>query len=929
MPPTGWCTGERREFINLWMPEYLLKGTAKRLDEFWPKMKEAWFNEFPEEKELDLPVQQFDPDPDVPLPQQLTDEEREIFGKAVAVREKQLKNQFKNGRDAIMRKRGAVNRSATSLAAMLFKKRPKRRRRHQVLEIYQKHYRAQIQAALRKTEYDTLNEAAQCRDEDGEWINDDDDTVKMMRVQGARKRCMMIFRRVVRECFEAEEEVVKEAMREEAKEEIVTTETPDRTQEGEGPERTPEEYQMSIDESRQAAEMFLEEFQRMTGWMGVLVYGGPVPRLGGDFGMKTVAFGTTPGGVAFDVFHPKWKKAVSDPLFKFLRQAIRAPRPGDIHCRRESVEETPARTTNRKKKSKSKATPAQPAPKPAPVRRPRKTKSTPATAPTSTAPLPPSAPAAAVPATPIRGTPPPAATPATARSASCQFVEHTLLRAATTRGTPPAATYQSYETQALQRDAEPWQATPADPYHFPDELMPPERPESAGGGLVREELDDIIAGLDRGEDDSTSEHSMHGEVLGGGNTHYHLFGGNNDLFRGGSAQHDLFLAHQTDNSHTDSGNPFSNEHGGFGSTHFLDNSWTSNFSLTPEEPLLTTTQSHPDPLQAATSLSPVTAVHAHKPSPSTTPPATLENATPVRPRPLARNDQGSASVPSFGREPHFSTIRRASAPPLSALCSPRTPRTPSENAAPRLVTPQRHASTPNRSSPLAGPPIAASDVTGVDRPATPPASTSLPPRLRRSPTKSPTKTSTQDERPAPIYPISRPMANVPKSRAPPRTQGLLDNRMEKAREAKTRKHKKVATKPKRGGPAPAMPALAVEPASPPRLVFSSTNNTRRLMLENDKADRDKAAKAAKTKADNMRLNNPDGNYDLVVVALPPNRPQRTIRPPANRGSVLSLVDKRQAREDEALIKALQSGKGKGKRVADEQVAGENTAPATK
>lgn len=32
--------------------------------------------------------------------------------------------------------------------------------------------------------------------------------------------------------------------------------------------------------------MFLTEFQKMTGWVGVLVYAGPVPRMGGELGMK-------------------------------------------------------------------------------------------------------------------------------------------------------------------------------------------------------------------------------------------------------------------------------------------------------------------------------------------------------------------------------------------------------------------------------------------------------------------------------------------------------------------------------------------------------------------------------------------------------------------------------------------------------------------
>lgn len=46
----------------------------------------------------------------------------------------------------------------------------------------------------------------------------------------------------------------------------------------------------SLDESMQVAEMFLREFGRMTGWVGVLVWAGPVPRMGGELGMKRRVF---------------------------------------------------------------------------------------------------------------------------------------------------------------------------------------------------------------------------------------------------------------------------------------------------------------------------------------------------------------------------------------------------------------------------------------------------------------------------------------------------------------------------------------------------------------------------------------------------------------------------------------------------------------
>lgn len=70
------------------MPEYLCKKSSKTLDKFWPKMKEAWFSEFPEELTLDLPVQDFHPDPNAAPVRKLTEEENKALGKALDAREK-------------------------------------------------------------------------------------------------------------------------------------------------------------------------------------------------------------------------------------------------------------------------------------------------------------------------------------------------------------------------------------------------------------------------------------------------------------------------------------------------------------------------------------------------------------------------------------------------------------------------------------------------------------------------------------------------------------------------------------------------------------------------------------------------------------------------------------------------------------------------
>ncbi|KAJ7114689.1 hypothetical protein C8R44DRAFT_880775 [Mycena epipterygia] len=321
---------DQQAFIELWMPEYLLKRAGGKSDEFWIKMKKAFFSEWPEEACLGLPVQQIDPDENAEPPRRLTEGEKERLDDAIETRVGQLKNSFRNAYAKIRGQKGGVGKSALSLAALLFKARPKMRRRHQVLELYHKLFKAKVQAALKKTEYDQLNEAAECRDNDGVWVDDEDDELKMKRVTNARSQRMKIVRRVVRELWEEESEVLKQEIRESVKKEVVVPEKVEAAEGEEAVERTPEEYQMSIDESLQVAEMFLGEFQKMTGWMGALVYGGPVPKNKGAVGVKCVPFGTTPEGLSFDRWHPNWKKKITDPLVRFLQQAI----PRDVRLRR-------------------------------------------------------------------------------------------------------------------------------------------------------------------------------------------------------------------------------------------------------------------------------------------------------------------------------------------------------------------------------------------------------------------------------------------------------------------------------------------------------------------------------------------------------------------------------------------------------------------
>jgi uncharacterized protein YfcZ (UPF0381/DUF406 family) len=153
----------------------------------------------------------------------------------------QLRNSFFNGAKALKKKPGVSSPSHLSLAARLFKMRPKRRRRHQVLEVYQMEYREKLQEKLQISKFASLNEAAVCQNADGEWIDDADDEARMARITSARSERFSLQRSVAQKAWDEEPEEVKARIHEIARKEGGVTLSEETRDNG---ERTPEEYQV-------------------------------------------------------------------------------------------------------------------------------------------------------------------------------------------------------------------------------------------------------------------------------------------------------------------------------------------------------------------------------------------------------------------------------------------------------------------------------------------------------------------------------------------------------------------------------------------------------------------------------------------------------------------------------------------------------------
>ncbi|KAJ7710786.1 hypothetical protein B0H17DRAFT_1123895 [Mycena rosella] len=248
----------------------------------------------------------------------LTPEQSAMLGEVVELRMAQLRNYFFNGYTKIRRQHGTGN-SAQSLAAFLFKARPKGRRQHQLLEVFQKLNKVKVKAALRRSEYDSLNEVSLCRNEEGEWVDNEDNEARLKRVTNTRSQRMRVWRRVVQEVWDEEPDEVKEKIGALSKKELAVQPTPDEGENGEALERTPEEYQASIDESIQRTDAKSGgEFGSESLSTAVL---GPTQQTHVN-SITSVPFGATPDGRNFEQHHKDYKKGISNPLFRFLRKAI-------------------------------------------------------------------------------------------------------------------------------------------------------------------------------------------------------------------------------------------------------------------------------------------------------------------------------------------------------------------------------------------------------------------------------------------------------------------------------------------------------------------------------------------------------------------------------------------------------------------------------
>ncbi|KAJ7662667.1 hypothetical protein DFH06DRAFT_1325023 [Mycena polygramma] len=411
MAPRTWHNEAQRAFFSIQMPIFLHHQKRGKLYKFWEPMFAEFFLLFPEQKVLGLALPT---DKDAPP---LTPDQFTLLGAAIDKRRSQLLNYFRNNCGKLSAP-GAKNlKSRNSLAKLLFKAKPARRRLHKALEIFQIRNNAVIREECARQGHDLLNEATVSQTVEG-WV-DEDDAVQVARVKADAAARMQIRLRVVNALFtqaspEESAAIAAVMAREKAGEPEPDVEVDENGVAREPPSRSPTEYQASIDESWEVIKRVHQILGELTGWNSFTMWGGPNPSLGGELSMKSICSGLTPAGHDFESSHPAFEPQVVLPFQIYLGKCF----PPSMRHERALPVAAPVQTETLQATFRLPNGDVAAPPKPKRVRKPKKAKTSAPSAPSLPVPPAPAPPPTAVPA-PAAGAPnstaaplPPAAAPA-------------------------------------------------------------------------------------------------------------------------------------------------------------------------------------------------------------------------------------------------------------------------------------------------------------------------------------------------------------------------------------------------------------------------------------------------------------------------------------------------------------------------------------
>ncbi|KAJ7194283.1 hypothetical protein GGX14DRAFT_404737 [Mycena pura] len=328
MPAHEWTTQAQKEYLSSMLPSFKAAREGakdKSLSRFWVTLEEGWFQRFPQESALGLP-------PRIPGAEPLTEDQLTRLGAATAQTKERLRtSSWMRYRSQT---RNAPTGKSTRTPSALFKLLKKKTvtRPYRPLEVYQKLHRAKVKKEVMRRGYGDLNEEAEraaassaeagegpevtvLTEEETAALEAREEAIALARIQKNRRLRMSMWRLTSTEMYAAESEEVKTDVR------AAMEELNRRRDEVDETEHTPEQYQHAIDQLGHVVGHVTETIKDATGWHGVLMLGGPMPRRGGAISTKTFCFGTTPLGSDFIASHPNFDD-VKTHFNKFLKRSF-------------------------------------------------------------------------------------------------------------------------------------------------------------------------------------------------------------------------------------------------------------------------------------------------------------------------------------------------------------------------------------------------------------------------------------------------------------------------------------------------------------------------------------------------------------------------------------------------------------------------------
>ncbi|KAJ6537890.1 hypothetical protein B0H19DRAFT_1270282 [Mycena capillaripes] len=321
MSPPSWATDEQTKFLHAQLPAYLKARENQQkvpLRRFWNRLEEGFFALWPAELSVDLPLPTPGSDP-------LTEAEAKKLGHATDVTQKvtpesldALPRRLHNQGNAAVPSSGPGPRNKKRSLFRLLKNSAKATRPKRSIEMYQRLYKGKIKDMVLTRGYGNLNEEAEGErvtteslavpaTEPGsvvaEVMTEQDlasaeleaDLLATQRVQKNRAARMSMWRTTSLEMYGAESDGVKQEV-----EAATAVENEKRAETGDDDgEKTPEELQHGIDQIGAVYSKVHQATMEETGWFGITLVGGPMPRRGGQISTKTICFGVPPHGNDF------------------------------------------------------------------------------------------------------------------------------------------------------------------------------------------------------------------------------------------------------------------------------------------------------------------------------------------------------------------------------------------------------------------------------------------------------------------------------------------------------------------------------------------------------------------------------------------------------------------------------------------------------